>query len=111
MLIEGAERFGLAQLHQLRGRVGRGEKQSYCLLYTENENENVTARLQLFTRTQNGMQVAEYDLKLRGPGEIFGSRQHGYLDLKVASFSDFDFQLYILSCFLNSRGIFSNFRC
>ena len=89
MMIEGAERFGLAQLHQLRGRVGRGDIQSYCLLYTESTSENVIERLQLFTRTQNGIQVAEYDLKLRGPGEIFGSRQHGYLDLKVASLSDF----------------------
>lgn len=89
MMIEGAERFGMAQLHQLRGRIGRGDKQSYCFLYTESRDETVVNRLNLFTKTNSGMQVAEYDLKLRGPGEIFGTRQHGYLDLKIASLSDF----------------------
>lgn len=90
MLIEGAERFGLAQLHQLRGRVGRSDKQSYCLLYSESTDEKVIKRLHYFSKTQNGMDVAEYDLKMRGPGDIFGSRQHGYLNLKIASLSDFD---------------------
>lgn len=89
MMIEAAERFGMAQLHQLRGRVGRGDRQSYCLLYTESIDEKVSKRLQLFAKTQSGMKVAEYDLKLRGPGEIYGTRQHGYLNLKIASLSDF----------------------
>ncbi len=89
MIIEAAERFGMAQLHQLRGRVGRGSKQSYCLLYTESDDEKVLERLNLFTKTQSGIQLAEYDLKLRGPGEIFGTRQHGYMNLKIASLSDF----------------------
>lgn len=88
MLIEGAERFGLAQLHQLRGRIGRGNKQSYCLLFTESDNKDVLNRLKLFSSTLNGLKLAEYDLKVRGPGEIFGTRQHGYLDLKVASLAD-----------------------
>ncbi len=88
ILIEGADRFGLAQLHQLRGRVGRGKKQSYCLLFTEGEDERTTKRLQFFCHTQSGIRLAEYDLKLRGPGDIYGTKQHGYLDLKVASLSD-----------------------
>ena len=90
MIIEAAERFGLAQLHQLRGRVGRGEKQSYCFLYTESVIEEVLERLQFFAKTENGMQIAEYDLKRRGPGEIYGTRQHGYLNLKIASLSDYN---------------------
>ena len=90
MLIEAADRFGLAQLHQLRGRVGRSDKQSYCFLYTDSESENIISRLKYFSKYQSGMKLAEYDLKRRGPGEIYGTRQHGYLDLKVASLSDFE---------------------
>ncbi len=90
MMIEGADRFGMAQLHQLRGRVGRGSEQSYCFLYTESMDERTQMRLQLFAKTQSGIQVAEYDFKLRGPGEIFGTRQHGYMNLKIASLSDYD---------------------
>lgn len=90
MLIEGAERFGLAQLHQLRGRVGRGPEQSYCLLYTDSDEEKVAKRLDFFAKHQKGIEVAEYDLKLRGPGQIFGTHQHGYMDLKIASLSDYD---------------------
>ncbi len=88
MIIEGAERYGLAQLHQLRGRVGRSDKQSYCMLFTASEESN--QRLQYFAKTNSGMQLAEFDLKLRGSGDIYGVRQHGYADLKVASFSDFE---------------------
>ena len=88
MVIEGAERFGLAQLHQLRGRVGRGDKQSYCLLFTSNEDIVSTKRLQFFSKTNSGMVLAEYDLKIRGPGQLYGLSQHGYGDLKIATFSD-----------------------
>lgn len=89
ILIEAAERFGLAQLHQLRGRVGRNNKQSYCFLFSEVENKNVIDRLKLFSKINNGNQLAEEDLKIRGPGDIFGTKQHGFIDLKIASFSDF----------------------
>lgn len=89
ILIEASERFGLAQLHQLRGRVGRGEKQSYCLLFTEANNEQTLKRLKAMETIHVGAQLAELDLKLRGPGEIYGTTQHGIQRLKVASFSDF----------------------
>ncbi len=88
MIIEGAERFGLAQLHQLRGRVGRSDKQSYCLLYSDAQDERSRRRLSFFSKTLSGLELAEYDLKIRGPGDLFGTRQHGYRDLKIASFSD-----------------------
>jgi len=88
MMVEGAEHFGLAQLHQLRGRVGRSDHQSYCLLFTENEIPPVIRRLKSLERTDIGMELAEIDLKLRGPGEIHGTQQHGFADLIVASFTD-----------------------
>lgn len=90
ILIEAAERFGLAQLHQLRGRVGRGTKQSYCLLFTEQVDEKIQSRLKALEKIYNGPELAELDLTLRGPGEVLGIRQHGLPELKIATFSDTD---------------------
>ncbi|MDI3546442.1 MAG: ATP-dependent helicase RecG [Halanaerobiales bacterium] len=85
IIIENAERFGLAQLHQLRGRVGRGRHQSYCILIANPTTEESRQRLKVMTATGDGFQIAEEDLKIRGPGEFFGTRQHGIPDLKVAN--------------------------
>ena len=86
MLIEAAERFGLAQLHQLRGRVGRSDQQSYCLLFSNSD----TARLKAMETHHSGLELSEIDLKLRGPGDIYGTSQHGLPQFKVASYQDFD---------------------
>lgn len=86
MVIEAAERFGLAQLHQLRGRVGRSDKQSYCLLFTTQSRS--PKRLSYLPKVHSGIQLAELDLKLRGPGEMYGTLQSGYLDFKIASLFD-----------------------
>lgn len=88
MIIEGAERFGLAQLHQLRGRVGRRNLPSYCFLFTTSHSSKISKRLGYLEKTNIGMKLAEYDLKLRGPGELLGTQQHGFPDLRVASFTD-----------------------
>ena len=90
MVIEGAERFGLAQLHQLRGRIGRGAKQSYCLLYTSGPSAEHRSRLKYLETTFDGLKLAELDLKIRGSGEIFGVRQSGRFEFKIASFSDIE---------------------
>ncbi|MEK7572964.1 MAG: ATP-dependent DNA helicase RecG [Patescibacteria group bacterium] len=89
MLIEASERFGLSQLHQLRGRVGRNDMQSYCLLFTESKNAKTLQRLRGMEKIHIGAELAELDLKLRGPGEIYGTSQHGVKSLRIASFSDF----------------------
>lgn len=84
MVIEGAERFGLAQLHQLRGRIGRGEKDSYCVVIVDdNIGEDAKKRINAFLKTNDGFALAEMDLKLRGPGDFLGTRQHGYLNFKM----------------------------
>ena len=90
MIIEGAERFGLAQLHQFRGRIGRGEHQSYCYLFPTKEEDANARRLQVLAETTDGFKIAEEDLKLRGPGEVYGVAQSGFGDLQVASLLDYE---------------------
>lgn len=90
IVIEGADRFGLAQLHQLRGRVGRGTKESYCLLFAESKASEEGRRLKFMENTFDGLKLAELDLKIRGSGTIFGTSQHGRIDLKIAKFSDLE---------------------
>jgi ATP-dependent DNA helicase RecG len=97
MVIESAERFGLSQLHQLRGRVGRGAEQSYCILMTGQKlSKETLKRLETMVRTNDGFEIAEVDLQLRGPGDIMGTQQSGMLDLKIADLSK-DAQIVVLA--------------
>ena len=85
MIIESAERFGLSQLHQLRGRIGRGKLQSFCILISDAQTQEAKERLSAMVATSDGFRISEEDLKIRGPGEFFGSRQHGLAELKIAN--------------------------
>jgi len=91
MLIEGADRFGLAQLYQFRGRVGRGEHQSYCFLFTDSTAKTTRQRLKALITAKNSFELAEEDLKIRGPGDFIGSRQSGMPSFAMASLSDLEF--------------------
>ncbi|MGA2173061.1 MAG: ATP-dependent DNA helicase RecG [Sedimentisphaerales bacterium] len=111
MVVEGADRFGLAQLHQLRGRIGRGADKSFCFLFadtvradsskSDTDNETAKSRLEMMERSNDGFEIAEHDLKLRGPGELFSTRQHGLPDLKIANIID-DYDLLVMA----RRGAF-----
>ena len=83
MMVENAERFGLAQLHQLRGRVGRGEHQSYCIFVSGSSNPDTKKRLEILNQSNDGFYIASEDLKLRGPGDLFGLRQSGILEFRI----------------------------
>ena len=84
MIVENAERFGLSQLHQLRGRIGRGPFQSYCVLVSDSDTDEAKARLKVMHDTTDGFQIAEADLRQRGPGDFFGNRQHGLPEMHIA---------------------------
>ena len=105
IIVEAAERFGLSQLHQMRGRVGRGEKQSYCLLFTESQSIQSIMRLKALETKHIGADLAELDLRLRGPGDIFGTAQSGLPKLKAANFSDFSL---IQKTKIDAQDLFDN---
>ena len=86
MMIENAERFGLTQLHQLRGRIGRGTEQSYCILVKHKSTKDASLRLSIMKKTNDGFKISDEDLKLRGPGEFFGTKQHGHLRSKLVNY-------------------------
>jgi len=88
MIIENAERFGLSQLHQLRGRVGRGSSKSYCVLFCSSFSDDIKERMQIMTKSNDGFKISEKDLTLRGPGDFFGTRQHGALHFKIADLAN-----------------------
>lgn len=88
MIIENAERFGLSQLHQLRGRVGRGERQAYCVMFAKNTSDIIKKRLETMCKSNDGFYISEQDLKLRGPGDFFGTRQHGLPEMKIANLAE-----------------------
>ncbi|MCK4540094.1 ATP-dependent DNA helicase RecG [Candidatus Parcubacteria bacterium] len=105
MMIEGADRFGLAQLHQFRGRVGRGKHQSYCLLFTDSNSPKTLNRLNAMTKYTDGFSLAKIDLQYRGPGEVYGTAQKGFPELKAASL--FDYEL-IKAAKYEAENIFKN---
>ena len=96
MVVMHAERFGLAQLHQLRGRIGRSSEDAVCILVASPAKEEARRRLEVLEETSDGFRIAEEDLRLRGPGEVFGTRQHGLPELKVANLIE-DFELLRLA--------------
>ncbi len=96
MVIENAERFGLSQLHQLRGRVGRGKEKSYCVLFCNSSSEETRERMKIMTKSNDGFKISETDLRLRGPGDFFGTRQHGEIHFKIADLAD-DFSVLKVS--------------
>jgi ATP-dependent DNA helicase RecG len=85
MIVENAERFGLAQLHQLRGRIGRGRSESFCILISNAQTAQAKSRIEAMFKYNDGFRIAEEDLKIRGPGEFFGQRQHGLAELRIAN--------------------------